>query len=57
MALGYTIATILKRCSHVFSDDKVYVKIDWLEQLNRKYVQVSTDYFICLFKLIWGLLH
>ncbi|XP_062158412.1 inorganic pyrophosphatase TTM1 isoform X2 [Alnus glutinosa] len=41
MALGYTIATILKRCSHVFSDDKVYVKIDWLEQLNRKYVQVQ----------------
>uniref|UniRef100_A0A5B7AIY2 Putative uridine-cytidine kinase C isoform X1 n=1 Tax=Davidia involucrata TaxID=16924 RepID=A0A5B7AIY2_DAVIN len=41
MALGYTIATILKRCSHVFSDDRVYVKIDWLEQLNRKYVQVQ----------------
>ncbi|OMO60901.1 Uridine kinase [Corchorus capsularis] len=41
MALGYTIATILKRSSHVFSDDKVCVKIDWLEQLNRKYVQVQ----------------
>nr|KJB51106.1 hypothetical protein B456_008G201300 [Gossypium raimondii] len=41
MALGYTIAAILKRSSHVFSDDKVSVKIDWLEQLNRKYVQVS----------------
>ena len=41
MALGYTIATILKRSSHVFSDDKVCVKIDWLEQLNRNYVQVS----------------
>ncbi|TYH96988.1 hypothetical protein ES332_A12G212600v1 [Gossypium tomentosum] len=39
MALGYTIAAILKRSSHVFSDDKVSVKIDWLEQLNRKYVQ------------------
>lgn len=41
MALGYTIATILKRTSHVFSNDKVIVKIDWLEQLNRQYVQVQ----------------
>ncbi|KAG6499196.1 hypothetical protein ZIOFF_038952 [Zingiber officinale] len=41
MALGYTIAAILKRSSHVFSDDKVVVKIDWLEQLNRQYVQVQ----------------
>ncbi|GER29825.1 uridine kinase [Striga asiatica] len=41
MALGYTIAAILKRSSHVFSDDKVCVKIDWLEQLNRHYVQVQ----------------
>lgn len=40
MALGYTIAAILKRSSHVFIDDKVVVKIDWLEQLNRHYVQV-----------------
>ncbi|XP_040999262.1 inorganic pyrophosphatase TTM1-like isoform X3 [Juglans microcarpa x Juglans regia] len=39
MALGYTIATILKRSSHIFSNDRVSVKIDWLEQLNRKYVQ------------------
>ncbi|KAL5725607.1 uridine/cytidine kinase [Ranunculus cassubicifolius] len=41
MALGYTIASILKRSSHVFSNDKVCVKIDWLEQLNRRYVQVQ----------------
>ncbi|KAA8542334.1 hypothetical protein F0562_023530 [Nyssa sinensis] len=41
MALGYTIATILKRSSHVFSDDRICIKIDWLEQLNRKYVQVQ----------------
>ncbi|KAK4567871.1 hypothetical protein RGQ29_003584 [Quercus rubra] len=41
MALGYTIAAILKRSSHVFCNDRVYVKIDWLEQLNRKYVQVQ----------------
>ncbi|XP_048136024.1 inorganic pyrophosphatase TTM1-like isoform X2 [Rhodamnia argentea] len=41
MALGYTIASILKRSSHVFSDERVSVKTDWLEQLNRKYVQVQ----------------
>ncbi|KAL0695402.1 hypothetical protein Bca4012_062582 [Brassica carinata] len=41
MALGYTIATILKRNSHVFATDKVIVKIDWLEQLNRHYMQVQ----------------
>ncbi|PIA57536.1 hypothetical protein AQUCO_00600329v1 [Aquilegia coerulea] len=41
MALGYTIATILKRSSHVFFNDRVCVKIDWLEQLNRQYVQVQ----------------
>ncbi|KAK6133786.1 hypothetical protein DH2020_032497 [Rehmannia glutinosa] len=41
MALGYTIAAILKRSSHVFCDEKVCVKIDWLEQLNRHYVQVQ----------------
>ncbi|KAK9091024.1 hypothetical protein Sjap_024201 [Stephania japonica] len=41
MALGYTIAAILKRNSHVFSNNRVCVKIDWLEQLNRHYVQVQ----------------
>ncbi|XP_018629526.1 inorganic pyrophosphatase TTM2-like isoform X3 [Nicotiana tomentosiformis] len=41
MALGYTMAAILKRSSHVFSDERVCVKIDWLEQLNRHYVQVQ----------------
>ncbi|WJX90142.1 Inorganic pyrophosphatase ttm1, variant 2 [Trifolium repens] len=41
MALGYTIAAILKRSSHVFHDDKVSIKTDWLEQLNRQYVQVQ----------------
>lgn len=40
MALGYNIATILKRSSHIFSDDRVCVKTDWLHQMNRKYVQV-----------------
>ena len=41
MALGYTIAAILKRSGRVFSDGKATVKIDWLEQLNRRYIQVS----------------
>ncbi|KAK9064694.1 hypothetical protein SSX86_016076 [Deinandra increscens subsp. villosa] len=41
MALGYTIASILKRSSHVFCDDRVSVKIDWLEQISRHYVQVQ----------------
>ncbi|KAJ6982288.1 hypothetical protein NC653_025410 [Populus alba x Populus x berolinensis] len=41
MALGYTIAAILQRSSHIFSDDRVCVKIDWLGQLNRQYVQVQ----------------
>ncbi|KAJ9677153.1 hypothetical protein PVL29_022249 [Vitis rotundifolia] len=41
MALGYTIAAILKRTSHCFFDDKVCIKTDWLEQLNRQYVQVQ----------------
>ena len=40
MALGYTIAAILKRSSHVFCDERVCIKIDWLEQLNRHYLQV-----------------
>lgn len=54
MALGYTIATILKRSSHIFSNNRVCVKIDWLEQLNRKYIQVHIVFnihavIVCLF--------
>ncbi|XP_020089108.1 uridine-cytidine kinase C-like [Ananas comosus] len=41
MALGYSIAAILKRSSHVFADSRVIVKIDRLEQLNRRYIQVQ----------------
>lgn len=41
MALGYTIATILKRSSRVFSDERICIKMDWLEQLNRKYLQIQ----------------
>lgn len=40
MALGYTIASILKRRSHIFSTDRICIKTDWLEQINRQYVQV-----------------
>jgi uridine kinase len=48
MALGYTIATILKRSSHVFTDGRVIVKIDWLEQLNRHYIQVMRAKIVIL---------
>eukprot|EP00249_Psilotum_nudum_P017078 c26145_g1_i1 orf=801-2840(+) len=41
MALGYTIATIMKRVSQVYLDEKMCVKIDKLEQLHRKYMQVQ----------------
>ncbi|KAK4768138.1 hypothetical protein SAY87_003279 [Trapa incisa] len=41
MALGYTIASILKRRSHIFSSDRICIKTDWLEQINRQYVQVQ----------------
>lgn len=41
MALGYTMAAILRRTSNIFCDEKVCVKVDWLEQLNRHYVQVQ----------------
>jgi len=47
MALGYTIASILKRSSHIFHDDKVTIKTDWLEQLNRTYVQVC-QHIVCI---------
>lgn len=53
MALGYTIASILKRSSHVFSDERASVKTDWLEQLNRKYVQVYFSWFIYMFSLLY----
>ncbi|KAH7436648.1 hypothetical protein KP509_05G029600 [Ceratopteris richardii] len=40
MALGYTIATILKRVSHVFTDQDISIKIDKLELLQQKFIQV-----------------
>jgi hypothetical protein len=53
MALGYTIAAILKRSSHVFCDDRVCVKLDWLEQLNRKYVQVFCQLLHFFVRIDW----
>lgn len=44
MALGYTIASILKRTSHIFSDERVVIKTDWLEQINRQYIQVLNKF-------------
>ncbi|EFJ05330.1 hypothetical protein SELMODRAFT_187540 [Selaginella moellendorffii] len=43
MALGYEMATIMKRSSRVFCDEteKIVVKIDKLEQVQRKYVQIQ----------------
>ncbi|RVW17089.1 Uridine-cytidine kinase C [Vitis vinifera] len=53
MALGYTIAAILKRTSHCFFDDKVCIKTDWLEQLNRRYVQDSSrKFWLLLFMIV-----
>ena len=43
MALGYTIATILKRVSKVFSDDVLCIKIDKLELLQQKFIQVNIN--------------
>lgn len=43
MALGYSMAAILKRTSQIFTDEKICIKIDKLEQLQRKYMQVSLD--------------
>lgn len=55
MALGYSIATILKRSSHIVCDDRVCVKTDWLEQLNRKYVQVLSSINILWFRVFASL--
>ncbi|MCO5603725.1 hypothetical protein L7F22_057876 [Adiantum nelumboides] len=41
MALGYTIATILKRVSQVYTDDNISIKVDKLELLQQKFIQVQ----------------
>lgn len=41
MALGYTLTLSLKRISRVFTDEKVIVKIDKLQQPHMEYIQVQ----------------
>ena len=40
MALGYVIGSILKRNSISYSDDKITVKIDDIEGMGGKFIQV-----------------
>lgn len=42
MALGYEIGTIMKRTSTSYSDDKVTIKLDDIEGMDRTFVQVLT---------------
>ncbi len=42
MALGYEIGTIMKRTSTSYSDDKVTIKLDQIEGMDRTFVQVTT---------------
>uniref|UniRef100_M1A7U6 Charged multivesicular body protein 4b n=1 Tax=Solanum tuberosum TaxID=4113 RepID=M1A7U6_SOLTU len=37
ITLGYPVTTILKRSSHIFSDDKVSLTPGWFEQFNLKF--------------------
>ena len=41
MALGYEIGTIMKRTSVSYSDDKVTIKLDDIEGMERQFVQVA----------------
>ena len=41
MALGYEIGTIMKRTSTSYSDDRVTVKLDDIEGMDRTFVQVQ----------------
>lgn len=41
MALGYEIGTIMKRTSTSYSDDKITIKLDDIEGVERTYVQVT----------------
>ena len=40
MALGYEIGTIMKRTSTAYSDDRVTIKLDDIEGMQRQFVQV-----------------
>ena len=41
MALGYVVGAIMKRRSKEFSDDLLTIKVDWVEGLDRSFVQVQ----------------
>ncbi|KAK9845894.1 hypothetical protein WJX81_005399 [Elliptochloris bilobata] len=41
MALGYQIGTIMKRTSAVFSDDRITVKLDNVEGMEARFVQIQ----------------
>lgn len=45
ISLGYSVETILKRSSHIFSDDKVSVKPGWFEQFNLKFPIHKFDHY------------
>lgn len=40
MALGYEIGTIMKRTSTSYSDEKISIKLDDIEGVDRTFVQV-----------------
>lgn len=41
MALGYEIGTIMKRTSTSYSDDKITIKLDQIEGMDRTFVQIQ----------------
>jgi len=41
MALGYVVGAIMKRRSKEWSDDLLTIKVDWVEGLDRSFVQVQ----------------
>ena len=41
MALGYVVGAIMKRRSKEYSDDLITIKVDWVEGLDRSFVQVQ----------------
>ena len=41
MALGYVVGAIMKRRSKEYSDDLLTIKVDWVEGLDRSFVQVQ----------------
>ena len=41
MALGYEIGSILKRTSRVWQDDHLMIKIDEIDGMEHKFVQVG----------------